>query len=109
VAKHAAQLARQLGIGRIHLVVNRYRDEASDKLQRFAEATDTDTARLFDVIHTLPCEARFEELEPDVTRILGMDSAYVAGLNAVADDMLAFDRQRQGLSAAILAKEETRG
>jgi hypothetical protein len=38
-----------------------------------------------------------------------MDSAYVAGLNAVADDMLAFDRQRQGLSAAILAKEETRG
>jgi CO dehydrogenase maturation factor len=109
VAKHAAQLARQLGIGRIHLVVNRYRDEASDKLQHFAEVTGTDTGRLFDVIHTLPCEARFEELEPDVTRILGMDSAYVAGLNAVADDMLAFDRQRQGLSAAILAKEETRG
>lgn len=99
VARHAAELARQLGIARIHLVVNRYRDEAKDKLQRFAEATGADTAQLFDVIHTLPGEPRFEDLEPDVTRILGQDSAYVTGLQALADDMVAFEKQRQGQAA----------
>lgn len=107
VARHAAELARQLGIARIHLVVNRYRDEARDKLQRFAEATGTDTARLFDVIHTLPGEPRFEELEPDVTCILGQDSAYVTGLQALADDMVAFEKQRQEQSATAAAREES--
>ncbi|ABA87321.1 carbon monoxide dehydrogenase accessory protein CooC [Syntrophotalea carbinolica DSM 2380] len=107
VARHAAELARQLGIARIHLVVNRYRDEAKDKLQRFAEATGTDTAQLFDVIHTLPGEPRFEELEPDVTRILGQDSAYVTGLQALADDMVAFEKQRQEQSVTASVSEES--
>jgi CO dehydrogenase maturation factor len=109
VARHAAELARELGIARIHLVVNRYRDEVRDKLQRFAEATGTNTDRLFDVIHTLPGESRFEDLEPDVTRILGQESAYVAALEGLADDMLAFERQRQDLSAADLKQEGSEG
>jgi CO dehydrogenase maturation factor len=109
VARHAAELARELGIARIHLVVNRYRDEVRDKLQRFAEATGTNTDRLFDVIHTLPGESRFEDLEPDVTRILGQESAYVAALESLADDMLAFERQRQDLSAADLKQEGSEG
>ncbi len=105
VARHAAELARQLGIARIHLVVNRYREEVQDKLHRFADATGTDTERLFDVIHTLPAEPRFEALEPDVTRILGQDSAYVTALQDLADDMLAFEQQRQGMSAAAATGE----
>jgi CO dehydrogenase maturation factor len=109
VARHAAELARELGIARVHLVVNRYRDEVRDKLQRFAEATGTNTDRLFDVIHTLPGESRFEDLEPDVTRILGQESAYVAALESLADDMLAFERQRQDLSAADLKQEGSEG
>jgi CO dehydrogenase maturation factor len=109
VACHAAELARQLGIARIHLVVNRYRDEAHDKLRRFAEATGSDTARLFDVIHTLPGEPRFEELEPDVTRILGRDSAYVAALEGVADDMLAFEEQNRNLPATDAKRQGGEG
>jgi CO dehydrogenase maturation factor len=64
---------------------------------------------LFDVIHTLPGESRFEDLEPDVTRILGQESAYVAALESLADDMLAFERQRQDLSAADLKQEGSEG
>lgn len=109
VAGHAAQLARQLGIGRIHLVVNRYREEAKDKLQRFTEVSGIDTDGLFDVIHTLPGEARFEQLEPDVTRILEQESAYVAGLHALADDLLAFESQRQTQQVALPGGEESKG
>jgi CO dehydrogenase maturation factor len=105
VARHAAELARQLGIARIHLVVNRYREEVQDKLQRFAGATGTDTEQLFDVIHTLPAEPRFEVLEPDVTRILGQDSPYVAALQELADDMLAFEKQRQHMTTAVATGE----
>lgn len=114
VARHAAELARQLGIARIHLVVNRFRDESWGKLQRFAEETGADLKKLFDVIHTLPGEARFEQLEPDVSSILQMESDYVAGLHTLADDVLAFEAQRsdlagsakKGLSAEALAKEK---
>ncbi|HBI15038.1 MAG TPA: carbon monoxide dehydrogenase [Desulfobulbaceae bacterium] len=105
VACHAADLARQLGIGRIHLVVNRYREDAGDKLQRFREATGQDTQRLFDVIHTLPGEARFEDLEPDVTRILDQESAYVSGLNRLVEDLLAFEGRRRERPAAALEEE----
>jgi len=80
-----------------------------DKLQRFAEATGADTDRLFDIIHTLPGEPRFEDMEPDVTRILGQESAYVAALEDVADDMLAFERQRRDLSATDLARKGREG
>lgn len=102
VAAHAAELARQLGIPRIHLVVNRYREEVGDKLEAFARMAGKDTGALFDAIHTLPGECRFEELEPDVTRILEQDSAYVTAVNALADEMIAF----QTSSADALAKAE---
>jgi CO dehydrogenase maturation factor len=107
VARHAAELARQLGIARIHLVVNRYREEARDKLLRFSEVTGADTDRIFDIIHTLPGEPRFEDLEPDVTRILGRDSAYVAALEGLADDMLAFEKQGRKLPATDLKRKES--
>jgi CO dehydrogenase maturation factor len=104
VARHAAELARQLGIPRVHLVVNRCGGDGLRKLERFEGLTGADTRELFDTICLLPAEPRFEELEPDVTRILWEDSTYVSALRGLADELLAFERQRQTLPSE-LAKE----
>ncbi len=94
VARHAAELARQSGIGQIHLVVNRRREDGSRKLTELLALTGIDLANHFDSVHSLPLEPRFEELEPDVTRILGEESGYVQALQVLAEEMLAFQAGR---------------
>jgi len=91
VARHAAELARQAGIARINLVVNRRKEECGRKLGELLELTGTDLSLLFDEVYSLPLEPRFEELEPNVTRILGEESDYTSKLNTLADEMLAFE------------------
>jgi CO dehydrogenase maturation factor len=98
VARHAAELARQSGIGHIHLVVNRRKEDDSHKLAELLELTGTDLSSLFDGVHSLPLEPRFEELEPNVTRILQEESGYVTGLNALVEEMLAFENGRGQVS-----------
>lgn len=97
VARHAAELARQSGIGRIHLVVNRRKEDGSRKLNELLELTGTELSSLFDGVHSLPVEPRFEELEPNVTRILREESGYVSGLNSLVEEMLAFENGRASL------------
>jgi len=84
VAEQSAQLARELGIGRVSLVVNRGRLGTSDKLAHFDEERSVSLAHSFDDVFFLPFEERLESLEPAVTRILAFqDSRYakaVAGL-----------------------------
>ncbi len=104
VARHAAELARQLGIARIHLVVNRCDDNGRERLERFATMTGSDMVPQFDSICLLPSEPLFETLEPDVTRILKEDSAYVRALRRLADEMLAFEQGRQ-VNGEALAPE----
>ena len=104
VARHAAELARQLGIARIHLVVNRCNDNGRERLERFAAMTGSDMASRFDSVCLMPSEPLFEALEPDVTRILSEDSAYVQALRGLADEMLSFEKRRQ-VSADALAGE----
>jgi CO dehydrogenase maturation factor len=98
VARHSAELARQSGIRHIHLVVNRRKEDGSSKLAELLDLTGTDLATLFDSVHSLPVEPRFEELEPNVTRILQEESGYVTGLNALAEEMLAFENGRENAS-----------
>jgi CO dehydrogenase maturation factor len=50
VARHAAELARQLGIARIHLVVNRCDDNGQERLHRFAAMTGSDMKQRFDSV-----------------------------------------------------------
>ncbi|MEZ4483199.1 MAG: 4Fe-4S dicluster domain-containing protein [Syntrophotaleaceae bacterium] len=69
VARYAAELARQSGIKHIQLVVNRRKEDGSRKLTELLDLTGTDLAALFDGVHSLPLEPRFDELEPNVTRI----------------------------------------
>jgi CO dehydrogenase maturation factor len=94
VASHSARLARQIGIPSVRLVINRIDSGGNHRLDRFDTMTGADTAALFDSIHVLADEPRFEELEPDVTRILKENSHYVEGLSTLADEMLAFEQDR---------------
>lgn len=94
VARHAAELARQSGIGHIYLIVNRRKEDGSRKLAELLELTGTELSSLFDGVFSLPLEPRFEELEPNVTRILQEESGYVTGLNALVEEMLAFESGR---------------
>lgn len=98
VARHAAELARESGISHIHLVVNRRKEDGSRKLNELLDLTGTNLSNLFDGVHSLPLEPRFEELEPNVTRILQEESGYVTGINALVDEMLAFENGRGHVS-----------
>ncbi|SNB47344.1 AAA family ATPase [Geobacter sp. DSM 9736] len=85
VACHSAALARETGIERVSLVVNRVKEGGEEKLARFERETGRELAEQFDAIFMLPLESRFEELEPDVTRVMEMDgSDYAAGVAALA-------------------------
>lgn len=67
VALHSAQLARQLGIPFVHLVVNRVRGPKDvEKSQRLVPDD------LFTTIHYLPYEDRLLDFEPDVAPLLDM-------------------------------------
>lgn len=85
VACHSAELARQIGIPRVLLVVNRVKGGGDDKLARFNRHTGTDLARSFDSIITLPFESRLEALEPGVTKVMDFaDSGYATAVATLA-------------------------
>jgi CO dehydrogenase maturation factor len=85
VACHSAQLARQIGIPQVLLVVNRAKGEGNEKLARYNQYTGTDLAQSFDSIVTLPFETRLEALEPGVSRVMDLqDSGYATAVAALA-------------------------
>jgi len=105
VARHSAELAREIGIPYVHLVINRAGAGGEEKLKRFDTMMKTDTGELFDRIIVLDAETRFEDLEPNVTRILDApESGYSKGIAALAATLLEFEMKApdvtQGRSAS---------
>lgn len=85
VACHSAELARQIGIPNVCLVVNRASDRTADKLARFETGTGKPLSGLFETLYLLPVEPRLADLEPEVTRIMDhRDSGYAASVAALA-------------------------
>ncbi|HET6420614.1 MAG TPA: AAA family ATPase [Geobacteraceae bacterium] len=83
VACHSAGLARQIGIPKVCLVINRAAEGTAEKLERYQNETGTDFNSLFRGVVMLPSESRLRELEPEVARVMEMsDSGYAV---AVAD------------------------
>jgi CO dehydrogenase maturation factor len=90
VACHSAALARQIGIPRVCLVVNRAGEEAASKLDRFQAETGIDIGERFDGSVMLPQEPRLLDLEPGVTRIMDESgSEYAAAVDALASRLSA--------------------
>jgi CO dehydrogenase maturation factor len=101
VACHSAALARQIGIPRVCLVVNRAGAEASVKLERFQAETGIKLDERFDGTVMLPHEPGLLDVEPDVTRIMEVDgSEYAAAVDALASRLSAVSC---GCSAAAAA------
>ncbi|MDK2973885.1 MAG: dehydrogenase maturation factor [Methanofollis sp.] len=89
VVKHAAVLARELGIPTVHLVVNRVRSERD--VEKVEEILG-DTADLFTDRFFLPYEERLIECEPDVEPMLAgvPPSPFVEELGAVRSALLRY-------------------
>jgi len=74
VARHAAELSRQLGIPHVHLVINKVRSEQDvDKLRKIAG----ESMGYFDEVFTFPFDEKILLTEPDVSPLLQQDSPYV--------------------------------
>ena len=85
VACHSADLAKQIGIPNVCLVVNRAGDRTTEKLDRYEKETGKPLSELFETLYLLPAEPRLAELEPEVTRIMGSpESGYAAAVTALA-------------------------
>jgi CO dehydrogenase maturation factor len=85
VACSSADLARQIGIPRICLVVNRTSSDTRNRLERFRKEAGIDLDARFDGTLFLPAEPRLADMEPDVTRIMSAgDSEYATMVSALA-------------------------
>jgi CO dehydrogenase maturation factor len=85
VAEHSAKLARESGIARVSLVVNRGKEGTPGKMARYDEYCGASLAHAFDAVFCLPYEPRLEALEPAVTRVMELaDSDYAAAVAALA-------------------------
>jgi CO dehydrogenase maturation factor len=85
VARHSAELARESGIGRVSLVINRGKESTPEKMARFDDYCGASLAESFDGVFYLPFEARMETLEPAVTRVMALeDSGYATAVAALA-------------------------
>lgn len=85
VACHSADLARQIGIPNVSLVINRAGERTTGKLARFEKETGKPLAEQFASLYLLPAEPRLAELEPEVTKILeSPESRYAAAVTALA-------------------------
>lgn len=92
VACHSAGLARQIGIPRVCLVVNRADGGTPDRLARYQKETGTDFAELFKGTVLLPSEPRLRDLEPGVAAITEVaDSEYTVAVNALAARLNTFE------------------
>ncbi|MRR06855.1 MAG: carbon monoxide dehydrogenase [Deltaproteobacteria bacterium] len=85
VACHSAELARQIGIPNVCLVVNRASGRTADKLARFEKETGTPLSNLFETLYQLPLEPLLADLEPEVTKIMeNSESLYSTSVAALA-------------------------
>jgi len=85
VACHSADLAKQIGIPNVCLVVNRASDRTTEKLARYEKETGKPLSELFETLYLLPVEPRLAELEPEVTKIMEcLQSGYAASVAALA-------------------------
>jgi CO dehydrogenase maturation factor len=85
VAEHSAKLARESGIGRVTLVVNRSKEGTPGKMARYDEYCGASLAHAFDDVFCLPYEPRLEALEPAVTRVMELEeSGYATAVAALA-------------------------
>ena len=90
VACHSAALARQIGIPRVCLVVNRSGEGTNDKLARYQAETGIDFNDRFNGTVLLPAEPLLRDLEPEVTRIMGAaDNGYASAVTALAERLNA--------------------
>jgi CO dehydrogenase maturation factor len=90
VACGSADLARQIGIPRVCLVLNRADETTKSRLDRFLSDTGININERFDGTVMLPLEPRLAEMEPDVTRIMSVgDSEYATMVNALAGALQA--------------------
>jgi CO dehydrogenase maturation factor len=90
VACHSAQLARQIGIQMVYLVVNRVSDGGENRLERFQQETGQCLGRIFDAVIMLPTEPQLQTLDPDVTRIMSdRESGYAIAVTALASRLNA--------------------
>jgi CO dehydrogenase maturation factor len=85
VAQHSAKLARDSGISRVSLVVNRGKAGTPEKMARFDAYQGASLAAAFDDVFCLPYESRLEALEPAVTRVMELEgSGYATAVAALA-------------------------
>jgi CO dehydrogenase maturation factor len=91
VALHAARLAEDLGIGAIHLVVNRAR--GVHDFARTICRLDAEGGFRFTSSHWLPYDELLPEVEPSVGPLLERDAT-------------SFDQRLDGLLTALLSKQE---
>ena len=88
VGVETARLARELGIGGIHLVINRARDDADR--ERVARYLDRWGGFDFDSVHTVPYDEQVTECEPSVEAVLdGSPVAHAVG--HLAEHLLTAD------------------
>jgi CO dehydrogenase maturation factor len=90
VACHSARLAREIGIPRICLVVNKSHEGTADKLERYQKQTATTFKDLFMGTVLLPDEPLLREIEPCVAGIMDVSgSAYAQAVASIASRLIA--------------------
>ena len=93
VALHAADLARELGIPAIHLVVNRVRNDGD--VERVAKILEDQGSFPFATKHLLPYEEQLLQSEPDVGPLLThSDSAFLRAVGELRDALLRVELER---------------
>jgi CO dehydrogenase maturation factor len=90
VALHSAQLADQLEIENIHLVVNKVRGEKDkDKVMERAG----EKIKIFDYIHYLPFDESVYRNEPDVAPLLKKNTPYVKAVRELYRTLIGVERK----------------
>jgi len=89
VGLETARLARELGIGDVHLVINRARGPADR--DRVLTHIDGLGGSAFDTIHLLPFDQRVLDTEPSVDGLLA-DSDIAHAVSHLAQDLLSGHR-----------------
>lgn len=88
VALHSAKLSQQLGIERIHLAVNKVRDDTDkEKVLRFIDGRN-----YFQSIHYLPFDEQVYKNEPDVGPLLEGSSPYISAVKGLFSELTSQDK-----------------
>lgn len=89
VAVHLANLAKELGIPHIHLVINRVRSE--DDVRKVREILGR-SMDLFAGVHVLPYDEGLIRCEPDVRPLLGTGSPFIDRLRSLQKTLVRFGK-----------------